>query len=83
MKWKAQNKLVNKVATNPAKYPGASLHIDASGPLPLPMGRKEYGLKIRDEFSGYYVRKVIKNSNSKKAITMDESIRNTSQNDQM
>jgi hypothetical protein len=53
MKWKAQNKPVNKIATNPAKYPGERLHIDASGPLPLPMGRKEYWLKIRDEFSGY------------------------------
>jgi hypothetical protein len=42
MKWKAQNKSVNKVASNPAKYPGERLHIDASGPLPLPMGRKEY-----------------------------------------
>jgi hypothetical protein len=53
MKWKAQNKSVNKVASNPAKYPGGRLHIDASGPLPLPMGRKEYWLKIRDEYSGY------------------------------
>jgi hypothetical protein len=53
MKWKAQNKRVSKVATNPAKYPGERLHIDASGPLPLPMGRKEYRLKIRDEYSGY------------------------------
>jgi hypothetical protein len=42
MKWKAQNKSVSKVATNPAKYPGERLHIDASGPLPLPMGRKKY-----------------------------------------
>jgi hypothetical protein len=35
------------------------LHIDANGTLPLPRGRKEYWLKIRDEsFSGcswYYV----------------------------
>jgi hypothetical protein len=53
MKWKAQNKPVNKIATNPARYPGERLHIDASGPLPMPMGRKEYWLKIRDEFSGY------------------------------
>jgi hypothetical protein len=53
MKWKGQNKAVSKIATNPAKYPGHRLHIDASGPLPLPMGRKEYWLKIRDEFSGY------------------------------
>jgi hypothetical protein len=53
MKWKAQNKRVSKVATNPGKYPGERLHIDASGPLPLPMGRKEYWLKIRDEYSGY------------------------------
>jgi ribosomal protein S10 len=53
MKWKGQNKAVSKVATNPATYPGQRLHIDASGPLPLPMGRKEYWLKIRDEFSGY------------------------------
>jgi hypothetical protein len=36
MKWKAQNKKVSKVAPNPAKYPGEQLHIDASGPLPLP-----------------------------------------------
>jgi hypothetical protein len=40
MKWKTQNKKVSKVAANPAKYPGERLHIDASGPLPLPMGRK-------------------------------------------
>jgi transposase InsO family protein len=53
MKWKGQNKAVSKVATNPATYPGQRLHIDASGPLPLPMGRKEYWLKIRDEFSGF------------------------------
>jgi hypothetical protein len=53
MKWKVQIKAVNKVAVNPAKYPGEHLHIDASGPLLLPMGRKEYWLKIRDEFSGY------------------------------
>jgi hypothetical protein len=53
MKWKAQNKLDSKVAVNPAKYPGEHLHIDASGPLPLPMERKEYWLNIRDEFSGY------------------------------
>jgi hypothetical protein len=53
MKGKGQNKPVSKVATNPAKYPGQRLHIDASGPLPLPMGRKESWLKIRDEFSGY------------------------------
>jgi hypothetical protein len=49
MKWKAQNKRVNKVASNPANYPGERIHIDASAPLPLPMGRKEYWLKIRDE----------------------------------
>jgi hypothetical protein len=53
MKYKAQNNKVSKVASNPAKYPGERLHIDASGPLPLPMGRKEYWLKIRDEYSGY------------------------------
>jgi hypothetical protein len=53
MKWKAQNKPVNKIATNPAKCLGYRLHVDASGSLPLPMGRKEYWLKIRDEFSGY------------------------------
>jgi regulator of extracellular matrix RemA (YlzA/DUF370 family) len=53
MKWKAQNKPVNKIATNPAKHPGERLDIEASGPLPLPMGRKEYWLKIIDEFSGY------------------------------
>jgi hypothetical protein len=28
-------------------------YIDVSGPLLLPMGRKEYLLKIRDEFSVY------------------------------
>jgi hypothetical protein len=44
MKWKAQNKTVSKVAVNPAKYPGEQF--DASGPLPLPMGRKEYWLKL-------------------------------------
>jgi hypothetical protein len=38
---------------NPAKYAGERLHIDASGPLPLPMGRKEFWWKIKDEFSGY------------------------------
>jgi hypothetical protein len=53
MKWKARNKRVSKVASNPARYPGERLHIDASGPLPLPMGRKEYWLKIRDAYSGY------------------------------
>jgi hypothetical protein len=41
------------VAANPAIYPGKRVHIDASGLLPLPMGRKEYWLKIRDEYSGY------------------------------
>jgi hypothetical protein len=46
MKWKAQNKPVNKEAMNPASYAGERLHIDASGPLPLPMGRKEFWLKI-------------------------------------
>jgi hypothetical protein len=50
MKWKAQNKPLNKVAVKPAKYPGKCLHIDASGSLPLPMGRKEYWLKISDYF---------------------------------
>jgi hypothetical protein len=54
MKWKAHNKRVSKVATNTAKYPGERIHIDASGPLPLPMGRKEYWLKIRDEYSGFF-----------------------------
>jgi transposase InsO family protein len=54
MKWKTQNKKkVSKVASNPAKYPGECLHIDAGGLLPLPMGRKEYWFKIRDEYSGY------------------------------
>jgi transposase InsO family protein len=53
MKWKAQNKKVSKVKANPAKYPGERLHMNASGPLPLPMCRKEYWLKIRDEYSGY------------------------------
>jgi hypothetical protein len=47
----AQNNAVNKFAVNAAKYPGEHLHIDASGPLLLPMGRKEHWLKIRDEFS--------------------------------
>jgi hypothetical protein len=49
MKWKAQNKAAIKVAVSPAKYPGERLYIDVSGPLPLPMGRKEYF--VRDEFS--------------------------------
>jgi hypothetical protein len=40
MKWKAQNKKASEVASNPAKYPGERLHIDASDPLPLPMGSK-------------------------------------------
>ena len=53
MKWKAQNKKDSKVASNQAKYPGERLHIDARGPLPLPMSRKEQWLKIRDEYSGY------------------------------
>jgi hypothetical protein len=53
MKCKAQKKRVSKTASNPAKYPGERLHIDASGPLPLPMGRKEFWLKIRNEYSGY------------------------------
>jgi hypothetical protein len=53
MKWKAQTKKVSKVASNPAKYPGEQLHIDARGLLPLPMGRNEYWLKIRVEYSGY------------------------------
>jgi ribosomal protein S10 len=53
MQWKAQNKKVSKGATSSAKYPGVRLYINASGPLPLPMSRKEYWLKIRDEYSGY------------------------------
>jgi hypothetical protein len=53
LKWKEQNKAVNKVAVNPVRYSGEHLHIYASGPLPLPMGRKEYWLNIREEFSGY------------------------------
>jgi hypothetical protein len=51
MRWKRQSKAVSKVAANPAKYPGQRLHIDVSGPHPLPMGRNEYWFKIRDEFS--------------------------------
>jgi hypothetical protein len=45
MKWKAQNKPVNKIATNPAKYPGERLHIDASGPLLLPNGKERVLIK--------------------------------------
>jgi hypothetical protein len=43
MKMKGQNEAVSKVATNPDKYPGQRLHTDASGPLALPMGRKNIG----------------------------------------
>jgi hypothetical protein len=32
MKWKAQNKRVSKVGSNPGKYPGELLNTDASGP---------------------------------------------------
>ena len=53
MKWKVGNKRVNKVDVNPAKYRGERLHVDASGPLPLPQGRQEYWLKIKDAYSGY------------------------------
>jgi hypothetical protein len=60
------------------------LHIDASEPLPLPMGRKEYWLKIRDEFSGYswdyfvfYDGKIINNNNFKKTTPMNEGYGNT------
>jgi hypothetical protein len=53
MKWKGKNKAGSKVATNPAKYPGQRLRIDASGPLLLPMGKKEYWLNIKEECSGY------------------------------
>jgi hypothetical protein len=42
-----------KARGNFQNYPGERLHIDASGPLPPPMGKKEYWLKIRDEYSGY------------------------------
>jgi hypothetical protein len=49
----AMKKKKTKTASNPVKYPGERLHIDANEPLPLPMGRKEYWLKIRDEYSVY------------------------------
>jgi hypothetical protein len=47
MKWKGGNKRVSKVDVNPPEYPGERLHVDASGPLPLPQGRQEYWLKIK------------------------------------
>jgi transposase InsO family protein len=48
-----KNEAVSKVAVNPAKYPGDHWHTNASGQIPVSLGRKEYWLKIRDEFSGY------------------------------
>jgi hypothetical protein len=43
----------SKVDVNPAEYPGERLHVDASGKLPLPQGRQEYWLKMKDAYSGY------------------------------
>jgi hypothetical protein len=76
MKWKAQNKKVSKVASNPAKYPGEQLHIDASGPHSLPMGRKEYWLNL----GLFNVRKNINNHYIKKTTTMNENKWNTCKN---
>jgi hypothetical protein len=45
MKWKGGNKKVSKVDVNPAENLGERLHVDASGPLPLPQGSQEYWLK--------------------------------------
>jgi hypothetical protein len=58
------------------------LHIDESGPIPLPMGRKEYWLKIRDEFSGYSWDYFMTEKSSttmifKNSIAMDEGYGNT------
>jgi hypothetical protein len=44
------------------------MHIDASGPLPLPMGRKEYWLKIKDEYSGYSWDYFMSNNSTTKMI---------------
>jgi hypothetical protein len=49
------------------------LHTDASGQIPVSMGRKEFWLKIRDEVTGYswdffHVREVINNNNSEKGV---------------
>jgi ribosomal protein S10 len=52
MKWKAKNKPENKTATIKATQGGESLHMDLSGPSPLPRGRSEYWVKIKVEFTG-------------------------------
>jgi transposase InsO family protein len=51
-KWKGGNKKVSKIDVKPAEYPGERLHANASGPLPLPQGRQEYWLKIKDAYGG-------------------------------
>jgi hypothetical protein len=53
MKWKGGNKRVSKVDVNPPEYPGERLHVDASGPLPLPQGGQEDRIKIKDAYNGY------------------------------
>jgi hypothetical protein len=56
MKLKGGNKRASKLDVNPAEYPGGErLHVDASGPLPLPQRRQEYWLKIKDAYSREYL----------------------------
>jgi transposase InsO family protein len=68
MKWKGGNKRVSKVDVNPPEYPGERLHVDASGPLPLPQGRQKYWLKIKDGYSGYSWDYFMANKSSTTAI---------------
>jgi hypothetical protein len=53
MKWKGGNKRFSKVDVNPPEYPGERLHVDASGPLPLPQGGQEDRIKFKDADNGY------------------------------
>jgi hypothetical protein len=64
-----RHKRVSKVDVNPPEYPGERLHVDASsGPLPLPQGRQEYWLNIKDAYSGYSWDYFMDNKSSTTAI---------------
>jgi hypothetical protein len=52
----------------PPEYPRERFHVDASGPLPLPQGRQEYWLKIKDAYSGYSLDYFMANKSSTMAI---------------
>jgi transposase InsO family protein len=68
MKWRGGNKRVSKVDVNPAKYPEARLHVDSSGPLPLPQEKQEYWLQINDAYSRYSWDYFMANKSSTMAI---------------